>query len=60
MVYLTPLSPIFQLYHGCSFYWWRKPEYPEGENQQPVAGHRQTSSHNVVSNTPHHEQDSNS
>ena len=31
-----------------------------GENHPPVASHRQTLSHNVVSSTPRHECDSNS
>jgi hypothetical protein len=31
-----------------------------GEYHRPVASHRQTLSHNVISSTSHHERDSNS
>ena len=58
-LYLTPLSTIFQLHVYCGGKFYQKPEYPE-KNDRPVASHWQTSSQNVVSSTPRHEQDLNS
>jgi len=42
-------TPIFQLYRGSWFYWWRKLEYTEKTTQVTW----QTLSHNVVTITPH-------
>jgi hypothetical protein len=32
---LTQLSTVFQLYRGCQFHWWRKPEYLEKTTDLP-------------------------
>ena len=58
MVFLTPVSTIFQLYRA----WWSVLLMEETgvhrDNYRPVESHWQTLSHNVVSSTSRHEQDS--
>jgi hypothetical protein len=52
-------------FNNISFISWRSVLLVEetgvpGENYRPVASHKQTLSHNVVSSTPCHERDLNS
>ena len=51
---LTPLSTIFQLYHGGQFLLVKETGVP-GQNHWPAASHWQIFSHNVISSTPRSE-----
>jgi len=49
---LTPLSLMFQLYRGVQSFFVKETGV-RGGNHRPVGSHKETLSHNVVSNTPH-------
>jgi hypothetical protein len=55
---LTPLSTIFQLYHGGQFLLVGETGVPR-ENHWPATSQWQALSHNVVLSTPCHERNSN-
>ena len=57
MVFDTAFNNISAIYRGHQFYWWRKMEYQEKTTSLPSLTNL---SHNVVSSTPRHKQDSNS